>query len=106
MEAEFSLRMGRMLGASKSTYRTDHPTHVVVFNANLCTKEHGKLWYGDLDLDRDETALKEFQAKLGVPLFVLHEGDARFENERNPRFENYVAVFDKGEWRLNRSPRD
>jgi hypothetical protein len=51
-------QVGRMVGASKSGYISAHPGNVILFNANIFTKEDGKVWYGDLDLTKDSDALK------------------------------------------------
>ena len=78
-------------GAMLSGSKTPRLGHTVVWNANVCTKEHGKIWYGDLDLTAEgsEKALR-LSEKLGVTVYVLREMDARFENERAPLFENAV----------------
>lgn len=74
---------GRMVGASKSIYRYDNPTHVVVFNGNLVDEQGNKLWYGDLDLTLDIPALINLAEQVGS-LYVVHEMDGRFENENTP----------------------
>lgn len=75
------LYFGRMISPSKSWYRDENPTHVTVFNANVITVTHGKIWYGDLDVTKDAEALKKIAEKIGEPLFILREMDGRFENE-------------------------
>jgi hypothetical protein len=92
---------GRMLSGSKSGYDKAHPGNVVVFNANVCTKKLGKIWFGDIDVTRDEAKLKELAGKLGEPVYVLYEQDARFENETNPKFDMARAVIDGQEVRIN-----
>lgn len=81
------LRQGRMISGSK----TSPKGHVCVFNANLCTKENGKFWFGDLDLTTDAESLKKIAVDKGCDVYILREIDARFLNEVNPRFENAVA---------------
>lgn len=78
-------------GAMLSGSKTAPAGEVVVWNANVCTKEHGKLWFGDLNLTQGgyEKA-RALADKLGVTVYVLREMDARFENERSPKFENAV----------------
>jgi len=83
---------GRMLSGSKSGYSEKHPTHKVVLNGNICTKSHGKIWYGDIDITRDEEKLKAVSAALEDDLFILREMDARFENEAAPRLDRAVAI--------------
>ena len=82
--------VGAMISASKSGHKAkgDKP---VVFNANICTKEHGKIWYGDLDVNRSISYLQGLAKEMGVTIYVLREMDARFQNEAKPLFEN--AVF-------------
>ncbi len=84
---------GRMMHFSKSAYREKYPDNIAVFNANLCTKNRGKIWYGDLDLTKDEEKLSEFAAFLGEELYVLSEMDARFSNEADPKFDRALAVY-------------
>lgn len=81
------LRQGRMISSNKAAPKG----HICVFNANLCTREGGKFWFGDLDLTVDAEPLKKIAAEKGVDVYVLREIDARFMNEENPRLENYVA---------------
>jgi hypothetical protein len=75
-----NLIIGRMVSWSKSTYRTEHPTHEVIFNANIFSTS-GKIWYGDLDLTLDGEKIQAVADELGVCLFVLREMDGRFKNE-------------------------
>jgi len=79
---------GRMISASK----TGISGHITVFNANVCTAA-GKIWFGDLDVTKDEAKLKELAHALGEKIYVLRERDARFENEGAPLLENAVASF-------------
>lgn len=83
---------GRMIGGSKSGYMAKHPHHIVVFNANICTKSQGKIWYGDLDLSLDGMWLVDYRKQVGEDLFILYEMDARFENETKPKFDSAVAI--------------
>lgn len=64
---------GRMISASKSGYATRHPTHLVAFNANLCTRSSGRIWNGDLDVTADAAALSGLAARLGEDVYVLRE---------------------------------
>jgi hypothetical protein len=79
----------RMISGSKSGYRERYPRHVAVFNANVCLKE-GKIWHGDLDLTLDEPKLVELARQLDQIVYVLHEGDGRFENEDKPLLDEAV----------------
>lgn len=69
-----------------------YPENLVVFNANLCTRDK-KIWYGDLDLTLDRNKLLELAVEMDDDIYVLYEMDARFENEKNFKVENAVAVF-------------
>jgi len=78
------LMMGRMIGASKSTYCQEHQGELVIFNANVLTRTHGKIWYGDLNVTLDFDNLKNVADQLGEDLYILMEGDARFGYENKP----------------------
>lgn len=82
---------GRLVSASKSGYSTQYPNNVVVFNSNVCTK-NGKIWFGDIDVTKDEAKLKELAEALGERIYVIREMDGRFENEAKPKLDNAVYV--------------
>lgn len=84
---------GRMMSGSKSGYANAFPSHVPVFNANVCTQNLGKIWYGDLDLSLDGKQLQELAKALGEPVLVLREMAARFDHENQPQLDRYVASF-------------
>jgi hypothetical protein len=84
---------GRLLSMSKSEYSRRHPTHTIVFNANLCARSHGKLWYGDIDVTADKKILKKVAEALGEKIYVLSEMDGRFENEEVPIYKNARAII-------------
>ena len=71
----------RLISWSKSAYHRAYPGHKVIFNANVCTKEDGKIWYGDIDLTLDEGKLKKLDEELDQEIFVLWEMSCRFETE-------------------------
>jgi len=75
------LMMGRMLSGSKSLYWGKHPDNNVVFNGNVVIENHGKVWYGDLDVTLEEDKLQAVANELCRDLYILSEHDARFENE-------------------------
>ena len=81
----------RLLSLSKSMYRRTHPDNLVVFNANICTKERGKIWQGDLDVTEDIDELKRLASEIKEEIYVLREMDARFSTEKNPRWEAFVV---------------
>jgi hypothetical protein len=93
---------GRMLG-SKGRYVYNNPTNVVIFNSNFVGAHlKNKVWYGDFDLTLEHRKLQELQKIVG-DFYVLHEMDARFENERAPKFDDYVAFVTKSGIELNPS---
>jgi hypothetical protein len=95
---------GRMISGSKSGYLNHYPKNLAVFNANVCTKNEGKIWYGDIDLTLDREQLSELAKSLENEVYVLYEMDARFENEASPKLENAVVVFKKdGSWKIGKS---
>lgn len=80
---ELGFPVGRMISGSKSGYIDRFPTHVVYFNANIIT-DRGKIWWGDLDLTKDEDGLKQLANYLGEDFYILSEHDARWGNEDRP----------------------
>ena len=93
---------GKMISGSKSLYRKHYPDNMVVFNSNLCTREYGKIWYGDIDITRSKDDLIRVSEILGRDIYILYEMDARFENEDSPLFDEYVIRFSpNGTWTIN-----
>ena len=91
---------GRMISASKAGYDRAHPRNVVVFNANICTRSCGKIWYGDIDVTKDVALLKRLSAALGEDVYVLREHDARFETEASPLLDRARAVVSPAEVKI------
>ena len=81
--------ISRMISGSKSGYRERNPGNEVYFNANIFTLEEGKVWYGDLDVTKDLSALEEIAKTIGKDLYILREMDGRFENE-NPSHAHII----------------
>ena len=79
--ASHGLYMGRMIAEVKGTYCVEHQGELVIFNANVLTKKHGKIWYGDINVNEDFEKLKDIADKMGEDLYILVEGDARFGYE-------------------------
>ena len=75
---------GYMLDGQKWKYSVSFPNHLVIFNANVLTKSHGKVWYGDLDISMSHARLKKIAEQVGEPLYILHESAARFGEENKP----------------------
>jgi hypothetical protein len=87
---------GRMIASTKSGYGAAHPDHVALFNANVCV-DGRKVWYGDLDLTRDEPRLRELAARVGEAVHVLYERDARFAHEEEPLLSDAIYWIEPGE---------
>ena len=82
---------GRMIGWSKSRYAEKNSNNCPIFNANICIKEEPyKVWYGDIDLTLSRQALRQIAVETDTDIYVLRETDARFEHEKNPRFEYFA----------------
>ncbi len=85
---------GAMISGSKSGYMGSKPKNLPVFNCNVIASLSGeleKIWYGDLDVTLSIGKLKELSTSLDAEIYVLREMDARFENENNPKVENFVV---------------
>lgn len=101
--------LGRMISSSKYSYTQLYPNNQPVFNANVCVetthvfkvgkklfrigKRVEKVWFGDLDITLDAPKLQEFADKSGLTVYVLHERDARFDTENDPRLDNAVVMY-------------
>ena len=85
---------GRMLSGSKSGYGDAYPTRVPIFNANICAKEYGKLWYGDIDVTIDEKDLITLAKELNTTLYLFYEMDARFEKSKNIDYNRAIFKID------------
>jgi hypothetical protein len=85
-------RSGKLISASKGQYSWDNPENFVVFNANIVNAEGKKVWYGDIDITKqlDELIFISGQA-LGQEFYILPEMAARFENEQQPKLDEYLV---------------
>lgn len=86
---------GNLVSMSKSGYRDAHPNNLVVFNANIILEDGGKIWFGDIDITNSGKTLMDMANGFGVDIYILHEMDARFENENNPKIEKFVIKFNQ-----------
>jgi hypothetical protein len=84
---------GKLISMSKTLYRNKYPDNLVIFNSNICTKEDGKIWYGDIDITISKNELIELSKKLNKTIYILYEMDGRFENENNPLIDNNIIHF-------------
>lgn len=87
---KYNLPIGRLIAFSKSTYRKSNPDNLVLFNANIIVENYGKIWFGDLDITKDECVLQNVANELKMNLYVLYEHDARFQHENDP-IEVYIS---------------
>jgi hypothetical protein len=83
---------GKMISNSKSGYRERNPENLSIFNANICTKNE-KIWWGDMDVTKDQNLIGDLAYILNEDLYVLYEMDGRFENEESPKIGNYAVKF-------------
>lgn len=88
------LKTGRLITWSKGDYKQKNPGNVCYFNANICTLEEGKVWFGDLDLTISGGVLKSIADNIGKQLYVLREMDCRFEDENISEIE----IIKKSVW--------
>lgn len=77
---------GRCYG-SMTAYHGRTPGHLTVKNANVCTREHGKIWWGDCDVTVMVEELRALARELGVVVYVLPEMAARFQTAETPEFD-------------------
>jgi len=91
---KFGLPAGRMISGSKIPPKGCQ----CVWNANIIIKPIGKIWYGDLNITRDEPKLKKISKFIGKTLYVLREHDCRFNTE-NDDIDNLIkkSVWNTGE---------
>lgn len=87
------LPMGRCFG-SKSGYRNMHPNCDFIPNANVFIRRGGKVWFGDLDLERDRPALELVARHIRSRLYVLSEQEGRFGESTRP----HAAVVRDAVW--------
>lgn len=81
-------RPGRMMSGSKRGPEGE----LCVWNANVCTKSKGKIWFGDINVTSEQSELQRLAKEQGEDVFVLREMDARFQHEDSPRYDRAVAV--------------
>jgi hypothetical protein len=95
---------GKMISGSKSGYFERHPTNLAIFNANVCTENRGKIWFGDLDITLEQEKLSALAVELNESVYVLREMDARFEHEDNPQLGQAIVIFNSnGTWEIGRN---
>ncbi len=81
----FGFRNSRVIASSKSAYRKSNPSHLVVFNSQIFTRNGTVIYRGDLDLTLDAARLTAAARSIGEPLFVLREGEQPGEVSELPQ---------------------
>lgn len=92
---ENGFRSGRMISGSKSGYASRNKGNVIVFNARICTLSEGIIWWGDLDITKDEEDLKKIAEQIGQSIYILRESDAWDQesvNEENILKRNVTKI--------------
>lgn len=84
----------RLISGSKSLYRRRFPTHNILFNANIFTKK-GKVFYGDIDLDKDNLPLQRICNEIGEEIIIVEEMLGRFDAENRSYEELEADAFAK-----------
>lgn len=72
---ENGFHIGRMISGSKSGYTSRNKGNLIVFNARICTLDEGVIWWGDLDITKDEEGLKKISEQIGNTIYVIQESD-------------------------------
>jgi hypothetical protein len=63
-----------------------------IFRADIFDSNGEKIWFGDIEIDRDANALLSLSGKLG-PLYILDETDGRFLSKKPaPLFIRHIAT--------------
>ena len=85
---------GRMISGSKTLYNNQHPDNIVVFNANIFIDglNPPKIWYGDIDITKENTKLYLIAKEIGANIYILREHDGRFDKENNPDFKKVAYL--------------
>jgi hypothetical protein len=84
--------LGKLISSSKSGYRDRNPDNLVQFNANVCNNS-AKIWWGDLDITISKENLASLSIAINSDIYVLREIDGRFENEDNPKIQEFIVKF-------------
>ena len=90
------LYLARLISGSKSMYRKQFPDdNTIIFNANIFTKSHGKIWYGDLHISKDCQNLQKIVNKIGEEMIIVSEMFGRFGAEDRKYKEIHKDAFFK-----------
>ena len=89
---------GRMIGGSKSGYRTEHPNNRVFFNACIYDKTPSQVWWGDIDITLDEFKLNQIAEYHTQRFYVTPEFGYRSDfnhkiKKRDLEKDKNVLVF-------------
>jgi len=80
--------LGRLIAFDKSWYLNKNPDHLVSFNSNLYWDDM-KIWYGDIDCDKDYTTLLELSTYLGGDIYITRE------SQDDGRMNSMWTILDK-----------
>lgn len=71
---------GKLLAYSKSSYSRAHPDHQVFYNACIFdAASEEQLWFGDVDMTKQEAHLQKVANSLGRDIILTAEYPFRFE---------------------------
>ena len=80
---------GRLLSSSKSAYREFYPDHQVFFNACLWDSNGTEIWFGDIDLTKENRKLEKARNLFDNPIYLTKEDPYRFEGFAPNNIEKY-----------------
>lgn len=75
---KMGLYNARMISHSKSWYRSEFPYNLVAFNGVMCILENDeveKIWYGDLDINKDGDLIKNIAKEISKTIYILRESE-------------------------------
>jgi hypothetical protein len=81
--------------------------HILIYRANICVQNYGKIWHGDLDFTTDEAKLKKLARQFNLSFYILKELDSKFDTEQDPSYEKALIkvtphkIFFGNELQLN-----
>lgn len=64
---------GRLIASSKSLYHKNNPNSLVYFNACIFNSKGKQIWWGDIDLTKDEEKLFKIREESKEDFYVTPE---------------------------------
>lgn len=83
--------MGKMLSASKTDYSKKHSKSTVFFNGNVYDSDGQKIWYGDIDLTRENKKIERLAKVLGESIYVTAEQPFRWSAQTRETLEEAIT---------------